>query len=218
MKTLDDLKNYQRQARAPLTVDGKNVCELAEENPTAAYDLVFKAVEARGGFKAFHAHRERQSCISAAMAKPLPGAAGDAFTRGPVNAAGRKVNKVTPCIWNLLQAVESPIIKMFQQAAKSGEAKADWSEAQKWDACYIFTEDVRRMDALLESSGPEAVRKEAREKVKFDWEQSEIDVVMTGVMEQIRRHTNTLVKHVTEAKEGGEITFFEERAETPAST
>ncbi len=216
MKTLDDLKNYRAKARGPLEINGQNVCELASENPSAAYDLVFKEVSARGGFQAFHAHRARQSCIGAAMAKPLPGAAGDAYTRGPVNAAGRKVNKVTCAIWALLQAVESPIITMFQQAAKSGEAKADWSEPQKWDACWIFTESPMRLYNLLESDGPKAVQAECRSHV-MEWEQSEIDVVMTGVMEQIRRHSNTLVKHLTEAKEGGEISFFVERAEAPAS-
>ena len=217
MNTINDLQAYRKKcASGTLTVDGKNVCELAAENPTAAYDLVFKEVEARGGFKAFHAHRERQSCIGAAMAKPLPGAAGDAYTKGPVNAAGRKVNKVTCAIWALLQAVESPIIVMFQQAAKTGEAKAEWSESQKWDACWIFTESAHRLYDLLESDGPKAVQAECRSHV-MDWEQSEIDVVMTGIMEQIRRHSNTLVKHLTEAKEGGEINFFVERAETPAS-
>jgi len=217
MKTLEDLQAYRKKAKGPLEIDGRNVCELAAENPVAAYDLVFKAVEARGGFKAFHAHKARQSCIKAAMAKPLPGAAGDAYTKGPVHAAGKTVNKVTCATWALLQALESPIITMFQQAAKTGEAKADWAEQQKWDACWIFTQSAPRLYILLEEKGAEAVRSECRINV-MQWDQAEIDVIMAGIMEQVRRHSNTLVKHLTDAQEGGEISFFVERAEAPAKT
>ena len=209
MKTLDDLKNYQRAVHAPLTVGGRNVCELAAENPTAAYDLVFKEVEARGGFKAFHAHRARQSCIEAAQRTPLPGPAGDAFTTGAMTVNGRRVYQVVPTHFRCLQAVESPLLKLYEQAAGSGAAKKDFSESAEWEVCYIFTTPPRELRKLLESKGAVALKEAAEELVADKWTGAEINTTVLAAVAQIAEHHKTTVSFEAEAESCG-TTFFQE--------
>ena len=160
----------------------------------------------------WHKFDTRQGAIVKAMAKPLPGAAGDAFISGPINIAGKAVKKITPAIWMLLQAINSPILRMFEEAVSSGASRVDWTEPQKWDACWIFTEDTRRLESLMESQGASAVSKEAKDVVSHDWEEAQIDLVMAAIVEQILRHAQTKVRYVKEASEKGDVRFFRDAA------
>ena len=56
----------------------------------------YEAVDRRGGHKPLIEFRARQSCIRQAMAKPLPGAAGDAFLKGAVSVGHFTIYEVMP--------------------------------------------------------------------------------------------------------------------------
>ena len=169
-------------------------------------------------WKPYWDFRRKQDCIGRAMARPLPGAAGTAFTRGQLQAGEKVISRVSPAIWTLLQAVESPILQMFEEAIATGESKFEWKEEQKWDACWIFTEDVRRLSSLMDLKGGKAVSDEARAAVRFDWDESQIEIVMAAILEQVFRHAETKVKYLKEAAERGDVRFFREQAAQPQAT
>ena len=154
----------------------------------------------------------RQHCIVRAAAKPLPGASGDAFISGPIRIADKVVKRITPCIWLLLQAVNSPILKMFEDAISTGKSNFDWKPPQMWDACWIFTEDSERLETLMESSGPAAISAEAKQVVGKTWEESQIEPIMGAIIEQVFRHAQTKVRYIKEATERGDVRFFREAA------
>lgn len=154
--------------------------------------------------------RGRQSVTASANSKPLPGPALEAFTSGPITVAGHTVEKVVACRFGILQAVDSPIILLIENAKRTESSKIEFTQQQMWDICYLFTNDAGTVFDAFEKGGKEWLQKESKKEVGLKWEFHEVDLVMMAVMEQLKRHVETFVKFVAEIEEKGQITFFRE--------
>ena len=163
----------------------------------------------------FFEFKGRQSCIEKAMAKPLPGASFAAFTKGEIPAAGKVVNRVVPAHFAVLQALDSPLLKMIEQATTKQKADVDFTAEQRWQVCYVFTEDAKTVFKALKSKGADFIRQEAENAILEVWDEAQINLVMIAVLEQIKRHIQTTVKFAGEMKERGDVSFFQEQPESP---
>ncbi len=159
--------------------------------------------------------RGKQSCIEKAMARPLPGAAGKAFTTGAIKAAGKVVNRVVPAHFAILQAVNSPILVMIENAMTKKKSDVDFKPQEQWDICFIFTEDAEIVYTLLENDGAKSVQSASKKAVGMKWDAAAVNLVMLAVLEQVKRHIETTVKFAGEMESQGDISFFRERPESP---
>lgn len=149
----------------------------------------------------------RQSCIAKAQAKPLPGAAGDAFISKEMKIAGRKIFRVFPSHVKALQALGSPLLKMGEQASKDKNSTGDFNETQQLELCYVFTSEPKELRQKLEKFGVEKLKSEAAE---FDgvWDAAEIQATCIAAISQYAKHIQTNVKLIQEAAEGDR--FFQD--------
>jgi len=92
----------------------------------------------------WQAHRKQQECISKALAQPLPGPAKGAFLNRAIEVNGKQIQRITPYIWLILTALDSPLLKLLEAAtnpsnAEKKELNSEWSSPQKWEACLVFS-------------------------------------------------------------------------------
>lgn len=158
----------------------------------------------------FFEFKGRQSCVKAAMAKPLPGASADAFIKGATKVAGETVHEVYPIHIVCLQAVDSPLLKLVQAAAVSEEKKGtqNFQEQDEWNVCYIFTENPKTLRAIIKNGGAAEIGKRAEELVDGKWNAAKINAVSLSVIEQFHRHIQTSVKFTAEVEGQGDEGFF----------
>ena len=180
-----------------------------EQQRKIALDAI--SPESKRRFLEFHG---RQRCIERAMAKPLPGASAAAFTKGEINAADKIVNRVVPAHFAVLQALDSPLLKMIEQATTKTKADVDFTAEQRWQVCYVFTEDAKTIYKALKSKGADFIREQSENVVMATWDEAQINLVMIAVLEQIKRHIQTTVKFAGEMKERGDVSFFQEQPES----
>lgn len=169
----------------------------------------------------FFEFRGRQACIERAMATPLPGAAGDAFTKGAISVAGKLVNRVVPTHFAVLQALKSPLLTMLEQATNEAKSAVDFDDEQQWQICYVFTANPKTMRQTLKSpNGLESIKADA-ERFCGDWSAAELNFVMLAVIEQLKRHVETTVKFAAELEASGDVSFFRDKkpkSERPADS
>jgi hypothetical protein len=161
--------------------------------------------------------QERQRVASKAQARPLPGSSGKAFTSGPIRVGNVTVQRVVPAHFAILQALESPILKMIEDATqKDGEKKseANFKAHQIWDACYVFTSDPQALYDALESKGASYISEQAKMAVGVNPDFPSTNLVMMAVIEQIKSHVETTVRFAAELKDSGQTSFFREQPET----
>ena len=151
---------------------------------------------------------------------PLPGAAGKAFTSGPIKAGMFTVSRIAPAHWALLQAVDSPLIKMYEglksATAENGEKKsnADWTTADQWNACHIMTGDIEAIYETLETKGAAQVVKDARKSFGMNPDAAPaINPIIAAILEQMKRHIETIVQYAAEMESEGQVSFFLEPPE-----
>lgn len=155
----------------------------------------------------FFEWKGRQSCISKAQAKPLPGAAGDAFISKEMTVGNRKIFRVFPSHIKALQALESPLLKMGEQAAKDKTSSGDFSETQQLELCYVFTSEPKSLRQKLEKFGVQKLRDEAGE-FEGVWDAAEIQATCIAAISQYAKHIQTNVKLIQEAAKDDR--FFQE--------
>jgi len=154
--------------------------------------------------------KNRQSCVREAKAKPLPGPLSQAFASGPIKVAGKTVNRAVPSHFAILQALESPLLKMMESAMTNKDVKMDFKPAEQWEICLVFTQDAETLYEMLENEGVKAIKKLARSAVGHSWDAGIVNLVMISVLEQIKRHIETTVRFAAELEGGGEVSFFQE--------
>jgi hypothetical protein len=169
------------------------VIEAGNINPAAAHAMVESTVtEAQR--QEWGQFRKRQSCISVAASKPLPGSSGDAFINGPVRVDKYTIYEVMPIHHLALQAIESPLLSLVSSAVESsGEsAKAEFDPKDEREVCFIFTTDPEALE-----STPKAVRRQfihtgadAFKNVPAAF----INAICSAVIEQYRRHLQTTLR------------------------
>ena len=217
MKTVQELNSYRQRVTHPLCIGGQNVYELSLRDPAAAHKLVADAVEARGGHQILRERNKRQSCIKEAMAKPLPGAAGDAFLRGSVEVGevGEefKVHGVFPITHLALQAIESPLLKLVGNAAsKPGEkAGMEFTLEDEWRVCFIFTEHPASLFSVWKKDNA-ALAGYIRDgaQAKFETVPSEdVNAICTAVLAQYHRFVQATIRRRAQLEGQVEKSFFQ---------
>ena len=206
MKVLAQIESFKRKGNSPLTIDGENVYDLSLRDPKAAYDLVWKSVEGRGGLKAPREFAARQSCIRAAMAKPLPGAAGDAFLKGAVTVGDFTIYEVMPIHLKCLQIVDSPLLKGTPVASEDGKHVAiqmpEFEFQDEWNLCFIFTHDPEALYDTPKSKLKEVIESEGRRLFKPSRDgvvnAATVNGICSAIMRQFERHHATTIRHESE--------------------
>jgi hypothetical protein len=155
----------------------------------------------------------RQNFIAQAQSKPLPGAAGKAFTSGAIKVGGRVINRVVPAHFAILQALDSPLLKMIESATTKNKVDVDFKANEQWEVCYVFTNDAETTYEILETEGVKAIKSEAKKGVGMKWEAAEVNLAMLAVIEQIKRHIQTTVKMAAEMEASGDVSFFQEQSQ-----
>lgn len=139
-----------------------------------------------------------------ASGDPLPGPLAQAFCEGPIEVAGVTVYPVVPRYFQALKTVKSPLISMLQDVVQSGKIDTELEDEKAWEICWIFTHTGKQVrEALANSSLSESAMTEIGESSDYP-----VALVTAAVMEQIKRHMTTAIKHTAEAKEEGKISFF----------
>lgn len=198
--------------------------DLSKLPPAEAHRMVADRLGAEG-HKTFFEHRGRQECIRQAMAKPLPGASGDAFTAGDMKVNGRKIYPVVPTHFRVLQAVESPLLKLLAGAVeKAGEsASMEIEESAEWEICYIFTAPPRELRKQLKEQGMASIKASAQTLCDGEkpWTAAEINATVLAAVAQLNEHVKTTVAFEAEAEATSNSSFFqmlrENNSKPPAS-
>lgn len=151
----------------------------------------------------------RQACIEKAMAKPLPGAAEDAFLNGGIKVAGRTIWEVMPVHLKCLQALKSPMLLMVESATSSKDKKSDaeFDESEERELCYIFTEKPEVLEDTPKGERVELIKSKAKE-IFGKCLAAEINMTVVAIMEQFNRHIQTSVKFAAEIERSGDVRFF----------
>jgi len=183
--------------------------KIIEESPRISRDIAVKVAN----IEKWRQWREEQDMIAQAQCRPLPGPAGKAFTTGNIKAGSKTVYRVVPAHFAILQALDSPLLKMIESATTKKQVETDFKPLEQWEVCYTFTEDVESVYGLLEKDGVKAIRSAAKKAVGLKWDAASVNLVLMAVLEQVKRHIQTTVKLATEMKDEGEVSFFQEQPE-----
>lgn len=172
-------------------------------------ELAFGAI-GESGRRAFFEFKGRQSCIKAAQAKPLPGASANAIIKGATKVAEEVVREVLPIHIACLQAVDSPLLKLVNNAIESAEKKSnvDFSESAQWELCYIFTQEPRALRTLLKEEGVSALQSKSEAKCS-EWNAAKCNTVILAIIEQFHRHVQTTVRFSNEVEGQVDARFFQ---------
>jgi hypothetical protein len=210
MKTIGEIQDYKRKSHHPLTIDGRNVLELADQDPQAAHRLIAETIDKRGGHRPLFEYRNRQGCIRQAMSKPLPGAS-DAILKDSIQVGSRQIRPVVPVHFAVLQGLDSPLLKLIADATENKKAAlVNPTQEQKWEICHVFTEDPKTLFKAFKSKGADFIREQSADAVGMIWQAAEIELAMPAIMEQLKRHIETTVKFAAEMEAKGDVSFFRE--------
>jgi hypothetical protein len=162
--------------------------------------------------------RARQDCVRRALAQPLPGPAKGAFLNRAIQVGDKSIHRITPYLWKVIVALDSPMVKLLEQTGKPDKdgkttIACDWEPEQTWDLCFVFSMSPDALESAFESQSIEQFKKTARRLVGHDWDAHEIDLVFAAIMEQFARHIETKVKVFNDLKDKGDISFFREPKE-----
>jgi hypothetical protein len=211
MLTIADAQNRVQGSRHPLTISGVNIHELARTNPSEAHKMVARAV-GDIGHKSFFAHRRSQECIRKAMAIPLPGASANAILKSNITVGSHEIRPVCPVHFAALQALDSPILKLMEDATTGGKSELkNPTPEQKWEACHVFTAEPKQLFRDLKAKGVDYLREQSQEQVGLEWDAAEIELAMPAIIEQLHRHIQTTVKFAAEMEAKGDVSFFREQ-------
>jgi hypothetical protein len=205
MQTIQDIGAYRQNGSHPLEINGRNIYELSQTDPGAAYKMVFDEVERRGGHKVLIDHRLRQSCIGAAMAKPLPGAAENAFLKGAISIGDFTIYEVMPVHLKCLQLVNSPLLELAASALSSdGAAKREIEFEDEWNICFIFTMDPEVLYDTPKAKLKELIETGARAQFKPSKtcavNSATVNGICGAVVKQFERHIATSVRFAGEVE------------------
>jgi hypothetical protein len=205
MQTVQDISEFKRKGSHPLEIQGRNIYELAQTDPEAAYKMVFEAVDRRGGHKVLIDHRLRQSCIGAARAKPLPGSAENAFLKGAISIGDFIIFEVMPVHLKCLQLVNSPLLELAAAAmSKDGAAKREIEFDDEWNICFIFTHDPEVLYDTPKAKLKELIETGAREQFKPSKtnavNSATVNGICAAVVKQFERHIATSVRFASEVE------------------
>ena len=189
--------------------------EIGKKDIRKAQEIAWEALGEHGR-KNFFEFRGRQSCIRQAQSVPLPGASKDAFTKSQIRVGERRINPVVPAHFAVLQALDSPLLKLIADATANKSAElTNPTQEQKWEICHVFTADAKTLFKTLKSKGVDFIREQAADAVGMEWQAAEVELAMPAIMEQLKRHIETTVRFAGEMEKEGDVRFFREQPEKP---
>lgn len=154
-------------------------------------------------------HQCRLGKLSQAWATPLPGPLAKAFLQDTIPVAGKIVYKLVPKYMEVLQALDSPLLKMIQHVIeRSKDQTLEFKPQEAWDLCWVMTHPSSEVWKLLQSGGTAAIHEASSVEVGETWEASATSLVMLAVMEQVKRHIDTAVTYGIEAEKGNQLSFL----------
>lgn len=190
-----------------------SIYEIGKRDIKEAQKMAWEAI-GENGRKGFFEFRGRQSCIRQAQAVPLPGASKDAFTKYSIKVGNRRINPVVPVHFAVLQALDSPLLKLIADATANKKAElTNPTHEQKWEICHVFTAEPKTLFKELKSKGVDFIREQSADAVGLEWDAAEVELAMPAIMEQLKRHIETTVKFAVEMEAKGDVSFFREQKE-----
>lgn len=189
--------------------------EIARTDLRQAQRIAASAI-GESGLRRFLEHKGRQACIQRARTRPLPGAAADAFLNGGIKMAGRVIHEVMPVHLKCLQAVNSPVLRLIENAvsSKDKQADVDFEPSEERELCYIFTADPEKLEDTPKGERVELIKSESK-RIFGKCSAAEINMTVVAVVNQFHRHIQTSVKFAGEMEASGDVRFFREPPEKP---
>jgi hypothetical protein len=132
-----------------------------------------------------------------AGALPLPGAAGDAFSTGPIQVGEFSVRKIVAYDWRILQKLNNSLVKQLS-AMSVGQSAADSDDDSEWQLIWILTHTLDEVDTALKAGGFES---RCRNEIG-GLDGGLVSGLCEAVQEQIRRSISTALKYSEKSNEG----------------
>lgn len=165
-----------------------------------------KIIEALGEEKIVQIRLESMANHRAA-AVPLPGPALDAFS-GPIKVGAFTVRNFVGVDWVLIQKLDSPLYRLYLELQKPEKEQevVEWTEDEKYTACWQFTTDIRQAERLVLESIQKA-KESAKELFGYAGGEAN-ELIVAVVVEQFTKHLKTRLQYAGELKESGAVNFF----------
>jgi len=186
-----------------------SINEIAKVDLREAQRIAFEAV-GENGRKRFFEFRGRQACIARAQSKPLPGESRGAFLNSDIKVGDKSIHRLVPRHFIILEAMDSPLLKMMEQATAEKKSGMEWTANQEFEVCYLFTHDIKETFKTFKEKGARAIQDLAEAEV-IEWDAEIIRFVTMAVIEQLKRHVETKVRIAAELEKDGQISFFREQ-------
>lgn len=186
-----------------------DIHEIAQTDLKEAQRLAWDSIPETGRQNYF-LFRGKQACIEKARSKALPGESRGAFLNDKIKVCDKIVHRIVPRHFVVLTALDSPLLKMMEQATEEKKSDADWNPQQEWEVCYLFTHEPKEVFQTFKLKGVDEIRQLAEDEVG-EWDAAVVRFVTLAVLEQLKRHIETKVKIASELERDGEISFFRER-------
>lgn len=160
--------------------------------------------------------RKKRRCAAKAASVPLPGPTLGSFMDKSIKVEGESVSRLLPAHIIVLQKCESKILGLISADKEEREAAVSLSTEEDADIAYIFTQPIKDVFEIAANGGQKAIREQSK-TILLEWPQEKLRTVCFAVLEQIKRYAEAQVKLVSDLKEKGDITFFQEPERTPAT-
>lgn len=172
---------------------------MSEENPVA------RSPEEKA--KAFFAKNDA-SLLAAAT--PLPGAAGEAFTSGPILCGKWTVRKIVAGDWITFQKIGSALISVAAELDKPEEERRDlWDDQTDCELVWILSHTREEVRAAMQP-GVEVFKKRCAAETADILDAFEYQQLCQAVVEQLRRAQSTAQKYSTKEGDGEQAAFFQD--------
>ena len=154
----------------------------------------------------------------AALAKPLPGAAGDAFLTGAIKLDEHTIFEVMPIHIKALQAVESPLLDLITGLKADGNKAASSKQIddplEQQMICLIFTENP---ETLLDVPKSELAGYIKTQSAKFrPLRLEDVEAISTAVLAQFKKFVEATVRRRAQLEEQVPKSFFQAFQNNPS--
>lgn len=154
--------------------------------------------------------RRANAEVSAAD-KPLPGAAGEAFTEGPIQIGPYTVRKLVAGDWRTLQRIQNGLMLLNAEMEKpEAERREVWDDQTDAELIWLLIHSRDEIRAAL-MPGVDAFKRKCMAETLDEMPGHIVGKLCDAVQEQIRRSSATIIKFGQPEKEGADApVFFQE--------
>lgn len=149
---------------------------------------------------------ERNEAELQANAIPLPGAAGEAFTTGPIQVGKWTVRKIVKFDWRVWQMTDNAIIKALTALAEPN-SKVEFDDDSAAVAVWCLTHTCAEVREAMKAGVP-AFKDRCVLETEAEMDMPEFNQLFESVTQQVARSCATIVKFSTQEQEGSEKIFL----------